>query len=39
MRQAANDLHQMFTALVGAGFSEHQALVILGNMLAPKSPS
>lgn len=34
MRQAANVMWQMFTALVQEGFSAPQALSILGTMLA-----
>lgn len=33
MRQAANQLRQMFIALTLEGFTETQALVILGHML------
>lgn len=34
MRQAANDLRQMFIALTQEDFTEHQALVIIGQILA-----
>jgi hypothetical protein len=37
-RQAAAQLRQMFVALVNEGFTEHQALVIIGQMLATNRP-
>lgn len=34
MREAANGLRQMYIALVQEGFSDQQALVIIGQILA-----
>lgn len=34
MRQAAAGLMEMFVSLKNAGFTEHQALVIIGHMLS-----
>lgn len=34
IRQAASAMHEIFTALTDEGFTETQALVILGQMLA-----
>lgn len=39
LRQAASGLHQMFVALVAEGFSEDQALVIIGHMLKGQQSS
>jgi hypothetical protein len=33
MRQMASMLHQMFVALTSEGFTEQQALVVIGQML------
>jgi hypothetical protein len=33
-RRAASELWQMFVALTKEGFSEHQALVVIGQILA-----
>lgn len=37
LRQLASVLHQTFTALVAEGFTEAQALVIVGQILAANS--
>jgi len=37
LRQAAKGLHEMFVALVNEGFSETQAMHILGVMLAAQT--
>lgn len=37
LRQAASALHQLFTALMNEGFTEPQALAILGHSLAAAS--
>lgn len=34
LRAAASTLWQMFTALVDEGFTEHQALIVLGQVMA-----
>jgi hypothetical protein len=34
IRQAAIGLHEIFTALIDAGFTEAQALTIVGQLLA-----
>lgn len=33
-RQAAKDIHEMFVAFMDEGFTEDQALTILGQMMA-----
>ena len=33
IRQAATTMHELFTALIDEGFTETQALTILGSML------
>jgi len=38
LRRAASGLRQMFVALVNEGFNEHQALVIIGQMMAAQRP-
>jgi hypothetical protein len=38
MRVFASQVHQMFTALVAEGFAEHQALVIVGQMINRQNP-
>ncbi len=38
LRAAALNVRQMFNALVEQGFSDHQALVIIGQMLAGAQP-
>jgi hypothetical protein len=38
IRQAAAAMHEVFTALVDEGFSEKQALVIVGQMAAQRPP-
>jgi hypothetical protein len=37
MRQLANALRQTFVALTQEGFTEHQALVIIGQILAAQA--
>lgn len=34
MRQAARALHETFTALINEGFTERQALAVIGQILA-----
>lgn len=36
MRELAHNLREMFIALVAEGFSETQALTIIGHALAPR---
>jgi len=36
LRQIAATLHQTFLAFVQEGFTEHQALVVLGQLLADR---
>jgi hypothetical protein len=37
LREAANGLWQMYVALTNEGFTERQALVIIGTMLGGRS--
>lgn len=34
LRELANTLHQMFVALTQEGFTEQQALIVIGQLLA-----
>jgi hypothetical protein len=39
LRQIANTVRQMFVALTQEGFTEHQALTIVGQILAASAPN
>lgn len=39
LRTAAASMHELFTALLGAGFTEAQSLAVLGAMLAANRPT